>query len=342
MSAEPAGRRSPRYLLVRLGSLGDVIHAIPAAAALRAQAPDAQIDWLVDPRYAGVVRMVRGVDAVIAVDPRGSKAQLLATIRTLRRARYDAAFDVQGLIKSAMLTRLAGAARTFGFPRPHLREPLARMLYSETPDMGTAVHVVHKALAMVAAVGVRPGEPSFPLEIPASGAATEVALRHAAGFALLNPGAAWPNKQWPADRFGALASRIRAEHGLPSVVIWGPGEKPRAEQVVAASGGAATVSPPTGITDLFGLAKAARVVVSGDTGPLHIAGAVGAPLVAIFGPTITERNGPWSPRDVTVSRTAQCQCLYQRQCRLATPCIDGIPVDEVAWAVMRRLEGAGG
>ena len=126
-----------------------------------------------------------------------------------------------------------------------------------------------------------------------------------------------------------------------SVVIWGPGEEPRAEEVVAASGGAAEASPQTDITDLFSLSKAARVVVSGDTGPLHIAGAVGAPLVALFGPTITERNGPWSPRDLTVSRTAQCQCLYQRQCRLATPCIDGISVDEVAAAVAQRLDGAG-
>jgi len=341
VSAEPAARPGPRYLLVRLGSLGDVIHAIPAAAALRAHAPDAQIDWLVDPRYADVVRMVRGVDAVIAVDPRASKARLWSTIRTLRRARYDAAFDVQGLVKSAVLTRLAGATRTWGFPRTHLREPLARAFYTDTPDLGTAVHVVYKALAMVAAVGAGNGEPSFPLDVPASAAAAQVAVRHAAGFALLNPGAAWPNKQWPAARFGALASRIRADHGLPSVVIWGPGEQPHAEAVVAASGGAAEVAPQTGITDLFGLAKAARVVVSGDTGPLHIAGAVAAPLVAIFGPTITERNGPWSPRDLTVARTAQCQCLYQRQCRLAARCIDDISVDEVAAAVARRLERAG-
>ncbi|HEY6506883.1 MAG TPA: glycosyltransferase family 9 protein, partial [Vicinamibacterales bacterium] len=306
-----------RYLLVRLGSLGDVIHAIPAAAALRAHAPDARIDWLVDPRYAGVVRMVRGVDHVIAVDPRESKAELLSTIRGLRRVGYDAAFDVQGLIKSAVLTRLAGARQTFGFPRAHLREALARALYTDMPDVGTAVHVVHKALAMVAAVGVPLREPSFPLTIPASAAAVEVTARHPSGFALLNPGAAWPNKQWLAARFGALASRIRADHGLPSVVIWGPGERPHAEAVAAASSGAAEVAPQTAVTDLFGLAKAARVVVSGDTGPLHIAGAVGAPLVAIFGPTITERNGPWAPRDLTVARTAECQCLYQRECRLA-------------------------
>jgi lipopolysaccharide heptosyltransferase I len=332
-----ATRPGPRFLLVRLGSLGDVIHAIPAAAALRAHAPDAQVDWLVDPRYAGVVQLVRGVDRAIAVDPRGPKAALLATIRALRAVRYDAAFDVQGLIKSAVLTRLAGARRTFGLPRPHLRERLAGLFYTDTPDLGAAVHVVHKALAMVAAVGAASSAPAFPLDLPPSLPATQVAQRHPGGFALLNPGGAWPNKQWPAERFGELAARIRAAHGLPSVVIWGPGEEARAALVVDASHGAAEISPPTGIADLFGLSKAARVVVSGDTGPLHIAGAVGAPLVALFGPTIAERNGPWVPADVVVARTSQCVCMYQRQCRRGLPCINDIGVDEVATAVAVRL-----
>ena len=331
-------RQGPRFLLVRLGSLGDVIHAIPAAAALRAHAPDARIDWLVDPRYAGVVRMVRGVDRAIPLDPRGPKGQLLATIRALRATRYDAAFDAQGLIKSAVLTRLAGARRTLGFPRGHLREPLGRIFYSEAPDLGGAVHVVHKALALVAAVvGVAPSSPAFPLDVPESPAAAQVAERHPGGFALLNPGGAWPNKQWPAERFGQLAASIRATHGVPSIVIWGPGEEARASLVVAASSGAAEMSPPTRIADLFGLARAARLVVSGDTGPLHIAGAVGAPLVALFGPTIAERNGPWVPADVVVARTDQCVCLYRRHCRREAPCIDDIAVDEVAAAVTVRL-----
>ena len=342
MTAAAAARTGPRFLLVRLGSLGDVIHAIPAAAALRAFAPAAQIDWLVDPRYAGVVQMVRGVDRAVTIEPRGPKRTLLSTIRALRAMRYDASFDVQGLIKSAVLTRLAGARRTFGLPRRHLREPLAAVFYTDTADLGGAVHVVHKALALVAAVGAAAAAPVFPLVLPPSPPALEVARRHPAGFALLNPGGAWPNKQWPPARFGELARRIRLAHGLPSVVIWGPGEESRAALVVAASEGAAEVAPSTGIEDLFALSKGARVVVSGDTGPLHIAGAVGAPLVALFGPTIAERNGPWLPADVVVARTHHCVCLYQRQCRRDARCIDEIGVDEVAAAVSARLRAAGG
>jgi len=326
-----------KYLLVRLGSLGDVIHAIPAVAALRAHDPAARVDWLVDPRYTDVVGMVRGVDRVIPIDPRSDKLALLFRLGDLRRTRYDAVFDVQGLIKSAVLTWLVGAKRTFGLPPAHLREPAARLFYTDTPDLGDVTHVIDKGLALVANVGAKPVEPAFPLDVPPSGPAREVVARHRSGFALLNPGAAWPNKQWPADRFGALAARLRAEHGLPSVVLWGPAERERAQQVVAASGGTATLAPETRITDIFAMAQAARLMVSGDTGPLHIACAVGTPVVALFGPTSAGRNGPWSMDDRVIARTASCECLYQRQCSRATPCIDDIPADDVVAAAGDRL-----
>jgi len=326
-----------KHLLVRLGSLGDVIHAIPAAAALRAHDPAGRVDWLVDPRYADVVRMVRGVDRVIPLDPRDDKLRLLATLSALRRTRYDVVFDVQGLIKSAALTWLTGAKRTFGMPRAHLREQAAQMFYTDTPDLGDVTHVIDKGLALVANVGAKAVEPAFPLEVPPSGPTREVVARHRSGFALLNPGAAWPNKQWPADRFGALAGHLRGDQGLPSVVLWGPAERERAEQVVAASEGAATLAPETRITDIFSMAKATRLVVSGDTGPLHIACAVGTPVVALFGPTSAGRNGPWSLDDRVIARTSECECLYQRQCRRAARCIDDIPAGEVIAAVADRL-----
>ena len=126
-----------RFLIVRLGSLGDVVHAIPAVAALRARHPDARIDWIVDPRYAELVAMVDGVDRVIPFDPRAGWGRLLTTARQLRRERYDAAIDLQGLIKSAVLARASGARRTIGFSRDDLREPLARVLYTETQDQVT-------------------------------------------------------------------------------------------------------------------------------------------------------------------------------------------------------------
>ena len=333
------GSRTPsRFLIVRLGSLGDIIHAIPAVAALRAALPSAQIDWLVDPRYVELVQLVTAVNHVVPIDPRAGMIRLFATLSELRRRKYKVAIDFQGLIKSATMARMAGAERLLGFPQAELREKAARAFYTDSPETVRATHVVHKNLELVAALGIETGEPAFPLNVPRTPAVEQVEARFGgAPFALINPGAAWPNKRWPPERYGAVAAAVRERFGWPSLVLWGPREQGLATAVVDASNGAAVLAPPTSIVDLFGIAKAARVAISGDTGPLHIAGAVSTPLVAIFGPTKAERNGPWSPGDVVVARTERCECLYQRECRRGAPCIDEIAVDEVTAALDRRL-----
>jgi heptosyltransferase I len=329
--------RVHRFLLIRLGSLGDVIHAIPAAAALRVHFPDARIDWMVDPRYVELLDLVEGLDARVPLDPRRAGAAF-ATMRDLRGVRYDAVIDLQGLLKSAALARAVGAVRTIGFPRGHLREPLARLFYTHRPDPGDTPHVIFKNLALLEPLGVHHPRVEFPLDVPYSaGAAAMVARFGPQGYVLLNPGAAWPNKRWPAGRFAALAAAIQERSGLRSVVLWGPGEQPLAAAVADASGTAAEVAPETTITELFGLSKGARLMVSGDTGPLHIAAAVGTPIVSLFGPTRPERNGPWAAADIALSRVDRCSCLYRRRCRQAEPCINAIAIDEVMAAVERRL-----
>ena len=334
-----------KFLIIRLGSLGDVIHGIPAAAALRQRYPQAQIDWLVDPRYTELLNLVECVDGRIPFDPRDlmrGRAGAWAVVRQLRETGYDAVIDIQGLLKSAVLSRLVSARRTIGFPRQHLREPLARLFYSETPDPGAAAHVIHKNLALLAPLDVVDRSVHFPITIPRTPAVARASeLAGGGAYALLNPGAAWPNKRWPTDRFGAVAASIRREFGLTSVAMWGPGERSLADAVVAASDGAAVAAPETTITDIVGIARGARLIVSGDTGPTHIAGAVGTPIVALFGPTFPERNGPWSPGDIVISRVAQCSCYYERRCRKDVPCIEGITVGEVLDAV-RRLPIAHG
>lgn len=328
---------SHRFLIVRLGSLGDVIHAIPTAAALRARFPDARIDWLVDPRYVPLLEMVRGIDSRVPVNPR-RLGQTISILRDLRSVGYTAVLDLQGLLKSAVLARAVGAERTIGFEREHLRERTAAPFYSHRVAPAGSAHVIFKNLALLEPLGSRDLHVSFPLEIPTSPAADEARARFAGRpYAVINPGAAWPNKRWPPERFGALALAIRERAGLRSLVLWGPGEETLAQQVSNASGGAAEPAPATAITDLFAIARQARVLISGDTGPLHIGGAVGTPLVALFGPTLAERNGPWSPGDVVLSRTEGCACLYRRRCGRAAPCIDEIQLPDVIDAVERRL-----
>lgn len=316
--------------------MGDVIHAIPTAAALRARFPDARIDWLVDPRYVAMLEMVRGLDSRIAMNTR-RLGGTLATLRDLRSVGYTAAIDLQGLLKSAVLARAAGAERTIGFASHHLRERTAGPFYSHHVDPQES-HVIYKNLTLLGPLGSRDVRVMFPLEIPHSSVADSVRTRFdGSPYAVINPGAAWPNKRWPVDRFGALAALLRDRFGLRSLVLWGPGEQPLAQQVSDTSSGAAEPAPPTSITDLFAIARHARVLISGDTGPLHIGGAVGTPLVALFGPTRAERNGPWSPADIVVSRTDGCACLYRRRCRRRTACIDDIQLAEVVDAVDRRL-----
>jgi lipopolysaccharide heptosyltransferase I len=330
------------FLIVRLGSLGDVVHGIPLAAALRSEFPHGRIDWMIDPRYMNLLDLVPVVDRRIPIDTRdlltaAGRRRLRRTFGELRRAQYDAVIDLQGLLKSAMLARAVKPRRVIGFPRHHLREPLARLFYTDTPDPGTATHVIYKNLALLTPLAVADRQVRFPLTIPRSATVDAIVSRLPEGFVLINPGAAWPNKRWPAACFGAVAAAIRQAYGMRSLILWGPGEQPLAHEVVGASAGAAEVAPPTTIPELVGIARSARLMISGDTGPMHIAAAVGTPLVALFGPTRPDRNGPWALHDVTISRVDRCQCLYKRRCRLERPCIFDIGVDEVLEAVERRL-----
>jgi ADP-heptose:LPS heptosyltransferase len=313
------------------------VHALPAVAALREAHPAAAIDWLVDRRNVELVRLVPIVDRVVVLE-RPTLGGWLAVIRELRRTPYDAAVDLQGLMKSAVLARASGARRVLGFSIWHLRERSARPFYSETAEPG-GPHVIEKNLALVSRLGAGAGEWRFPLEVEASAAldAVRAALGPDARFALLNPGAAWPNKRWPPARFGEVARFVAERYDLRSVVLWGPGEQALAAEVVAASGGAALQAPATSMADLVALSRAASLVVSGDTGPLHLAAAAGAPVVALFGPTDPARNGPWAAADRVVSRYGTCACHYQRRCRAGEWCLGGIAVDEVARAIEARL-----
>jgi lipopolysaccharide heptosyltransferase I len=330
-----------RILLVRLGSLGDIIHSLPVVASLRESWPHVRIDWLVDVQQRAILDLVPVVDRRIVVHP--SARGFLSAMGDLRRQKYDEALDLQGLWKSALLARGSGARRVIGFPREHLREPGARVFYSETCSAVAGPHVIQKNLSLLRTLGLDEEHliVKFPFAIPQSMVPDEVRrllhIRGGDGFALINPGAAWPNKRWRPDEFGRLAALIAERHGLRSAVLWGPGEESLAHAVVAASKEKAIVTPPTSLGDLLALARAATVMISGDTGPLHLAAAVGTPVVALFGPTDPLRNGPWSESDISLSRYTRCVCHYQRRCTRSTPCLFDIGVEDVLDAIEVRL-----
>ncbi|MBN2371212.1 MAG: glycosyltransferase family 9 protein [Vicinamibacteria bacterium] len=333
-----------KALVVRLSSIGDVVHTLPALAALRAHGWE--VEWIVEPAATPIVEGHPRIDRTIPV-PRVSALRLRAVrtlVRMLRSEAFDVAVDFQGLWKSAAWARLSGAARVVGYNASWRREPASSWLITEQFSLPSGiVHVIDKNLALlrtldIEAVGLREF-PLPPTQVQAKRVEKGLAELGIGPFAILNPGGGWSSKLWPAERYGIVA-RMLKERGLDSLVTWGPGEERMANDVVAASGATAIKAFPTDLLDLVELARRAQVVVAADTGPLQIACAVEAAVVGIFGPTDPDRNGPFFRDDVIVRRTPLCAPCYRRHCSLHEGVMKAIQPDEVMRAIERRLSGA--
>jgi heptosyltransferase-1 len=320
-SSEPVPDSIPKsVLIVRLGAMGDVLHAMPAVAALRSVVPDARIGWVVEDRWATLLCSsvyprfgVRGsqrplVDAVHAVDTKRWRRNLLAketvrevrqTLARIRLAGYEVALDVQGALKSAVIARLSRAEMRLGFASP--RERAATLFYSRTV-MAKGSHVVEQNVSLVSDLLGKPLAPA-PFALPEDLAAEtwcekELASRKVRRFAILNPGAGWGAKQWPAERFAEVA-RALADSGLTCLVNLGPGEQELADEVALLSRGMAhTIA--CSIPELVALTRRAAIFVGGDTGPMHLAAALHVPVVALFGPTDPARNGPFDTASIVL------------------------------------------
>ena len=348
---------SPMNLLVvKLGSIGDIVHTLPVLAAVRRAAPEISVSWVVEKRAAEILRCNPLLESLIEVDTKAlrrwpvSGETLLAPRQQLRRLRagaFDLSIDFQGLLKSALIARLSGARRRVGFAREQLREPASRFLLTETVRAPARTHVIRKNLALAAgALGLsvpdRAEDFEFPVATDAAHAREADALAEQAGgpFAVLNPGGGWPTKLWDAARFGALADALFERHGLRSLVTYGPGERELAEAAAAASraGRAAAVGPS--LKGFYELARRAALYVGGDTGPTHLAVAAGAPVVGLFGPTEWWRNGSPRDSDVCVERTdIDCRTDCHRRACSRWVCMD-IEVARVASAADERLRRA--
>jgi len=326
----PKTTTNPRALIVRLGAMGDVVHALPAVAMLRSVLPEARIGWVVEQRWRELLcapgtelagPRVPGrplLDELHLVDTRAWRKhpfsasvrhEFLSAIHGLRRQRYDYALDFQGAMKSAILARLSGSAVVIGFREP--RESVARWLYGLTVDTRAAHVIVQNVIvqnkelvrAALQQMGLSsgialqpPGSALLPTD-PDSEARIHSILEarslSRSPIAILNPGAGWAAKQWAPARYGELAIQLSVR-GLPSVINYGPGEKQLADEVAAASNGRALALPTT-ISEFIALARRARLFVGGDTGPMHVAALLGVKTVALFGPTDPARNGPYWP-----------------------------------------------
>jgi heptosyltransferase-1 len=312
--------RLDRLLIVRLSAMGDIIHTLPAAAALRQAFPHATMGWLVEERWAELLCTLRYprsgprapqrplADRVHSVNTAEWRRapfsfhhwqQMAAAWSELRGIHYDAAIDFQGAVRSAVLARWSGAPIVVGSAQP--RENAASMFYTRQVLVNAdETHVVEQALDLAEAIAATPAAGAtveFPVDPDAENKIA--ALTGDLGdFAILNPGAGWGAKRWPAERYGEVAAGL-ANDGLRSLVNYGPGEQDLAEAVEAASGGAAR-KVTCSVSELIALTRRARLFIGGDTGPMHMAAALKIPVVAIFGPTNPKRNGPFDTHSMVL------------------------------------------
>jgi heptosyltransferase-1 len=264
-----------RLLALRLSALGDVIHTIPAVVSLREAA---DVTWVVEAPYRELVELVAGVKT-IPVRMKSWRREPRAALQAMRAMRgFDVTVDFQGLIKSAALGRVSGAKTRYGFDRYAIREKPALLFTNRKVSVDRRKHVIEQNLGLAAAVA-QPGETSadwsaFPQNND---------LDAYTGSIVLLPGAGKANKLWPVERFRELAARI----GPKALAVWGPGERDLADAI------GARVAPPTNLRELAWLLQKAEVVIGADTGPLHLADALGTKVIGLYGPTDSRRNGPY-------------------------------------------------
>lgn len=331
---------APRAIvLVKLSAIGDVLHGVPAAVALKRAFPNTRIGWVVEGRAADVLAGHSAIDHLFRL-PRGwmkSWRQVRSLRRQLRDFRADVAIDMQGLLKSAVPTWLSGARIRIGHAPPEARE--ASWLACNRTVPCTAAHVVDRNCDLLTPLGARPSSPSFDMpDWPVSRHRMQewlATLRLVSAPVVINPGAGWPSKIWPEERFAAVAQALHDRHGLTSIIVWGGDrEQGSAERIAAAAPQATVMAPQTSLQDLGALCRLSRLFISGDTGPLHLAAAVGTPCVGLFGPVPADRNGPYGSIHTTVEPPASLRPTWddRKTDRLA---MAGIDVDRVVAACER-------
>ena len=364
-----------RVLLVRLSSIGDVIHALPAFVALQKSWPNTDFGWAIEPASAPLVCGLPGLRHTHVLDLQAWRRQpwrrrafvnARHAVKALRSVEYELALDFQGLIKSALIGRLSGAP-LLGFAAPDLREPLAGKLYQHhAPELPEPLHAVRRGLHLAAAAtamtaverqthdaastadGPRSssleataGLPEFPrLDGGEDHAYVDDRLRRwgIERFVVLNAANNWPSKRWEPLHYTVVAQRLYMQTGLSVLWIWGPGERMRTASLALHGGQGSRLCFPTSLTQLAALLRRALLYVGGDSAPLHLAVAVGTPIVSIFGPTDPARNGALATHDLAVTHNLPCSHCYRRSCPLGTvQCLSEIRPEAIVEAALRRL-----
>ncbi len=337
-----SAQESPRFLITRLSAIGDCITAVPLACAIRDAYPSAFVAWAVGAPAESLLRDHPCVNQFLVIPKRWLKSPLshLSTRRTLHRLRFDYALDPQSLTKSAMLAWHSGAKERLGFAKPQGRE-FSTMLNNRliTPQ---STHVVDQQLELLKPLGIEPRRVRF--DIPVGDGISQQTkdqvqtLVGKNGFQVLNPGAGWDSRLWPTSRFAEVARQAGTKLGMPSLVIWaGEREKKWAREIVAHSGEHAHLAPPTDLKSLAALLSLARLYVGSDTGPTHLAAAMGTPCVCMCGTTRGEVSGPYGSFHVIVQAYYHAGTSRERR-SAGNDAMLAISVDDV-FSACRKILG---
>jgi heptosyltransferase-1 len=325
-----------RFLVVRLGSLGDIVHTFPAVAGLRHSFPRAEIIWLTHPRWVNLVASSGLATEIWPVDSR-DLSSVRQTIAKIRPQRWDAALDYQGLWKSALLPFLAGVTKRIGFSSEAIREVGVPVLYTDRVHP-RAAHIADQNGELSLRAGAQTAAGLVKLQVSETDRQRVSSDLAAAGintYIVLSPGGGWRSKCWPVERFGELCRKIRDDLNVRCVINYGPGEENLAAAVKSASGKAEPVIYDGELGQLMALLQDAQCIVGGDTGPLHLAVALGTKAVAIFGPTNPARNGPYPPQPF-VLRDPAAVTTHKRETQ-TNPSLLKISVAQVFDAVKLQL-----
>jgi heptosyltransferase-1 len=335
-------------MVVRLSSLGDIVHTFPAVGALRESFPKAEIIWVTHPRWESLVQSSQLATEIWAAETR-SLASIQTILRRIREKKFGVAIDYQGLWKSAALPFFGGVPRRIGFSSETIRELGVPVLYTDRVQ-STAAHIVSKNGELSLRAGSHKPVAKIILSVPSVQEAFVLQLLGGSSverYVVLSPGGGWRSKCWPPDRFGALGQKIHDDLGLRCVLNFGPGEEELVAAVKAASGKADPVPYNGSVVQLMALLRNAACIVAGDTGPLHLAVALGTPSVALFGPTDPARNGPYRANDSpmsahrldTVIRKVDAVTTYKRGNQPDSSLLR-INVDEVFDSVRQHVEAS--
>lgn len=340
-----------KILIVKLSSIGDVVHTLPALAAIKKALPDAEISWAVERGAAEILRDNHLIDDLIELDTRALRKGKIGAetfieagrqFRALRRTNFDAVLDFQGLLKSAAVAKIAKAKRIYGFSKPFLRESASRFLLTDQIEVEANSHIIIKNLTLAQkALNIPVPAKNFDFPIFTDEThrreAAELVEQSGDDFAILNPAGGWATKLWDAANFGALADRLWRENNLISIVTTAPNEIELARTVLQNSKSGKILTAQPTLKGFYELAKQAKIYVGGDTAPTHLAVAAGAPIVGIFGPTEWRRNGSPNAKDVCVERNdINCRAGCHRRTCDNWICLD-IEVETVLRAAQKRM-----